>query len=164
MRQGERRKGEGRRQGGRCKGEGKRGKAEGARLKGTAESIVVIESLHHVSIVVSDVTAAKAFYGGVLGLAELPRPSFDFDGAWYALGDRQLHLIVHPPGRTRRGTTTIDSRDGHFALRVSDYDEALTYLRSRGVRVRESRLNATPWAQIYVTDPDGNVIELNCKR
>jgi catechol-2,3-dioxygenase len=25
-------------------------------------------------------------------------------------------------------------------------------------------VNVTPWAQIYVTDPDGNVIELNVER
>jgi catechol-2,3-dioxygenase len=28
----------------------------------------------------------------------------------------------------------------------------------------ESPRNMTPWAQIYVTDPDGNVIELNAER
>lgn len=134
------------------------------RRRGEAERAVIIKSLHHVSIVVTDLAAAKAFYGGLLGLAELSRPAFDFGGAWYALGDRQLHLIVHPRARTIRGTTDIDSRDGHFAVRVRDYEETLAYLRSHGVTVRESPLNATPWAQIYVTDPDGNVIEFNAER
>ena len=123
-----------------------------------------IQAFHHVGIVVTDLAAAKAFYGGLLGLRELPRPPFDFGGAWYALGDRQLHLIVHPPARTLRGTRDIDSRDGHLAVRVSDYDETLAYLRSRGVAVHESRQNLTPWAQLYVTDPDGNVIEFNVER
>lgn len=121
-------------------------------------------SLHHVSIVVTDLAAAKAFYGDVLGLEELPRPPFAFAGAWYAVGDRQLHLIVHAPARTLRGTRAIDSRDGHFALRVADYEDTLARLRSRGVEVRERRVNATPWAQLYVTDPDGNVIEFNAER
>ncbi len=123
-----------------------------------------IESLHHVSIVVTDLDIAKAFYGGLLGLRELPRPAFNFDGAWYELGDLQLHLIVHPPARTVRGTTEIDSRDGHFAVRVADYDQTLAYLKSRGVTVRESRQNVTPWSQLYITDPDGNVIEFNVER
>ena len=125
---------------------------------------IVIDTLHHVSLVVTDLAAAKTFYGGVLGLPELPRPAFDFDGAWYAIGDRQLHLIVHPTAKTLRGTTSIDSRDGHFALRVVDYDAALAHLRSRGVTVRENRENVTPWAQLQITDPDGNVIELNADR
>ena len=126
--------------------------------------MITVESLHHVSLVVRDLARAKAFYGGLLGLPELPRPAFDFDGAWYGLGDRQLHLIVHPPARTVRGTTDIDGRDGHFAVRVADYDATVEYLRSRGVPIKESRQNVTPWAQIYITDPDGNVIELNVER
>jgi glyoxylase I family protein len=125
---------------------------------------MTIESLHHVSVVVTDLVVAKAFYTEVLGLRELPRPAFNFEGAWYELGERQLHLIVHPPARTVRGTTEIDSRDGHFAVRVSDYDETLAYLKSRGVTVRESRQNVTPWSQLYITDPDGNVIEFNVER
>lgn len=125
---------------------------------------ITIQSLHHVSIVVRDLAVAKAFYSEVLGLREVPRPPFDFGGAWYTLGDRQLHLIVHPPARTVRGTTEIDSRDGHFAVRVTDYDQTLAYLKSRGVAVRESRQNVTPWSQLYITDPDGNIIELNVER
>ena len=125
--------------------------------------MIAIASLHHVGIVVTDLARAKAFYGEVLGLRELPRPAFDFDGAWYALGEGQLHLIVHP-GKTLRGTTAIDSRDGHFAVRVGSYDDTLAFLRSKGIEVRVSRQNVTPWAQLYVTDPDGNVIELNAER
>ena len=122
------------------------------------------ETLHHVSLSVTDLERAKRFYGKMLGLEELERPAFDFPGAWYALGDRQLHLIVHTAPRSLRGTTEIDSRDGHFALRVRDDQETLAHLRTHGVEVKESPVNATPWAQLYVTDPDGNVIELNVER
>ena len=124
----------------------------------------LVISLHHVSVAVSDLEAAKRFYGGVLRLVELPRPPFDFEGAWYRIGDRQLHLIVHPPARTLRGVSEIDSRDGHFAIRVKSFDETLAFLRGRGVTVRDRRENVTPWAQLYVTDPDGNVIEFNAER
>ena len=30
--------------------------------------------------------------------------------------------------------------------------------------MKESLVNPTPWAQIHLTDPDGNVIELNAER
>src|SRR5918995_1074881 len=93
------------------------------------QASIVIASLHHVAVVVTDLAAARGFYGGVLGLRELPRPAFDFAGAWYALGDRQLHLIVHPPARALRGTTMIDGRDGHFAVRVGDFDATLSALQ-----------------------------------
>lgn len=123
-----------------------------------------LQALHHVSVCVTDLARAKAFYGGVLGLDEIHRPIFSFPGAWYQLGDRQLHLIVHETPRALRGTTEIDGRDGHFAFRVRDYDEAVAWLRDRGVAYWENPDNPTPWKQVYVTDPDGNVIELNVER
>jgi len=126
--------------------------------------MIAIRLLHHVAVTVTDLERAKRFYGEVLGLREIPRPPFDFGGAWYDAGGQQLHLIVHPPTRTLRHTTAIDSRDGHLALRVASYDEALAHLRAHGVEVLNRPDNLTPWAQIYVTDPDGNVIELNADR
>ena len=121
--------------------------------------------LHHVSICVTDLARAKQFYGEMLGLQEVSRPDLGFPGAWYAIGDSQeLHLIVHPPSRTMRGTPEIDGRDGHFAFRVSSYEDMLARLRDRQVALVESPHNRTPWAQIYVTDPDGNVIEFNVER
>lgn len=120
--------------------------------------------LHHVAVCVTDLARAKRFYGSVLGLTELPRPAFDFPGAWYDLGGGQLHLIVRVAARTLRGTRDIDSRDGHFALRVPSYRAALEGLKARGVPVVERPENATPWAQLHLTDPDGNEIELNAER
>jgi catechol 2,3-dioxygenase-like lactoylglutathione lyase family enzyme len=123
-----------------------------------------VEFLHHVSVCVTDLPRAKAFYGELLGLTEVYRPITAFPGAWYQLGDRQVHLIVHESPRTLRGTTAIDGRDGHVAFRVRDYDETVAYLRTRGVPFWEHRENVTPWAQIFVTDPDGNVLEFNTER
>lgn len=125
--------------------------------------MIAIASLHHVSINVTDLARARQFYGGLLGLAELPRPVFDFDGAWYQIGDRQLHLIVHPPTRTLRGTREIDGRDGHFALRITGFEETLAYLEAHDVAMRVRRDSVTGWDQIFVTDPDGNVVELNAE-
>ena len=121
--------------------------------------------LHHTAVCVTDIAVAKRFYGEVLGLREIDRPAFPFAGAWYELGDgRQLHLIVHEHPRTLRGTRAIDLRDGHFALGVTDFDEAVAHLRAAGVECVERPDNVTPWQQVYVTDPDGNVIELNATR
>lgn len=124
--------------------------------------MISIESLHHVAVCVSDLERAKRFYSDVLGLVELPRPPFDFGGAWYQLGERQqLHLIVHPPTLTMRRTTDIDAKDGHLAIRVGSYQETVEHLRRHGIECLERPRNLTPWPQLYVTDPDGNVIELN---
>lgn len=120
-----------------------------------------ILNLHHVSVAVTDLERAKHFYSEVLGLEEMERPPFDFAGAWYRLGERQLHLIVQPNGKALRGTTEINSRDGHFAVRVQSYQGALRRLDELGVHYVAKPTNKTPWPQIFVTDPDGNIIELN---
>jgi catechol 2,3-dioxygenase-like lactoylglutathione lyase family enzyme len=124
-----------------------------------------LESLHHVSVCVTDIERAKRFYGDVLGLKEVTRPDFPFGGAWYEFDDgKQIHLIVHPETRTMRGVPMIDIRDGHLALRVRSYQETVDHLRAHGVELLEWPRNVTPWLQIYVTDPDGNVIEFNVDR
>lgn len=125
---------------------------------------MIVHGVHHVALTVTDLARARHFYGVVLGLRELPRPDFDFAGAWFDAGACQLHLIVHAGTRTLRGTTAIDSRDSHVALRVDGFHTALSHLREHGVACAEQFHNRTPWAQIYVTDPDGHVIELNVER
>jgi len=120
--------------------------------------------LHHVAVIVTDMEKATWFYSEVLGLKPLPRPAFPFPGAWYELGDRTLHLIVHPPARTMRGTRVIDPRDGHLAVRVTSFENTVARLKSFGVECLELPDNPTPWAQIYATDPDGNIIEFNVDR
>jgi catechol 2,3-dioxygenase-like lactoylglutathione lyase family enzyme len=128
-------------------------------------TILTVQRIHHTAVIVTDVERAKRFYGGVLGLQEIPRPDFPFGGAWYAVGaNQELHLIVYPEAQATRGSTTIDPRDGHFAMRVASYSAALEHLRRHGIACRELPANLTPYAQIYVTDPDGNVIELNADR
>lgn len=121
--------------------------------------------LHHVSILVTDNDAAKRFYGDVLGLREVSRPAFRFRGAWYELDDgSQIHLIESTHGKTLRHTQQIDSGDGHYALRVADFDAAVERLQAAGVEVSVRRENLTPWMQAYCVDPSGNVIELNAPR
>ena len=90
--------------------------------------------LHHVSINVSDVPAARDFYVDVLGLTErTDRPNFGFGGAWLDAGRQQIHLIEAdvPP-----------SMGQHFALAVTD-----------PVPVGTGR-------QSFLDDPAGNRIEL----
>ncbi|HZG87691.1 VOC family protein [Paenibacillus sp.] len=123
------------------------------------------EALHHAAVVVTDLARAKRFYGDVLGLAELPdRPAFPFPGAWYAIGADQLHLIVHEGAKTLRGTRGIDSRDGHFAIRVRDAGEVRARLDAAGWAYDDRPQSVTGWHQLFVTDPDGNVLEFNSRK
>ena len=116
------------------------------------------------TIAVRDLERAKRFYGDILGLREIPRPGLKSSGAWYALGDRELHLLVNDDAETLRDASRPDSGEGHFALRVSDWEATVEHLEANGVEVLARPRNPTPWKQAYVADPDRNVIELNADR
>ncbi|ARI78624.1 VOC family protein [Halobacillus mangrovi] len=120
------------------------------------------EGIHHVSILVTDIEKSKRFYGEVLGFQESnARPEFGFPGAWYQIGKTQLHLIEYEDGKTLRGTTEIDSRDGHFAIRVNDIEVFIERMEANHVKMLNKPHNKTEWHQVYISDPDGNIIEFN---
>lgn len=120
------------------------------------------EGIHHVSLAVANINLARNFYEKVLGFTlSNERPAFDFAGAWYELGATQLHLIESSTARTLRGTVEIDSKDGHFAIRVTEIAPILSRLDAHQWEYRDNPYSITGWHQLFVTDPDGNVIEFN---
>ncbi|ELK46611.1 VOC family protein [Halobacillus sp. ACCC02827] len=120
------------------------------------------EGIHHVSILITDLDRAKHFYGEVLGFQESKeRPDFGFPGAWYQLGETQIHLIQHEAGQARRDTTEIDSRDAHFAVRVHNVEAFIEKMEANDVAMLNKPHNKTEWHQVFISDPDGNLIEFN---
>jgi catechol 2,3-dioxygenase-like lactoylglutathione lyase family enzyme len=111
-----------------------------------------VSAVHHVSINVEDVDAARDFYVNVLGLKERrDRPDFGFPGAWLDAGGQQVHLI---------GAPTPAAQGQHFALQVEDLAGVITELRERGITVSDSVPVATS-LQAFLNDPSGNQIELH---
>lgn len=126
--------------------------------------MIQVEDIHHIAVNVTDLEISVAFYKSVLGLEEIERPGFDFPGAWFSLGDRQLHLIAAKDSMTYRGTMDVNPKEGHFALRVKSYSGSLDKIKKEGIPYMDFPHGPTPWPQIHITDPDGNVIELNAIR
>jgi glyoxylase I family protein len=111
--------------------------------------------VHHVSVCVTDVEAARRFYVDVLGFQERgDRPDFGFPGAWFDVGGRQVHLI-------EVATMPPDAGSNHFALRVDDIDEAVASIEAHGVEVRRAAYFPNAGKQAFLADPSGNGIELN---
>jgi len=123
--------------------------------------VIKLENFHHVSLSVTDIEKSKHFYGTVLGFPEIERPDFDFPGAWYQVGTAQLHLIQNSEAETLRTSDKLDSRDGHFAIRVKSYDETLKYLQENGLEVKAKPESKSGFKQIFCMDPDRNLIEFN---
>jgi catechol 2,3-dioxygenase-like lactoylglutathione lyase family enzyme len=117
--------------------------------------------LSHVSVTVTDVTKARDFYSGVLGFQEIPRPAFDFPGIWYSLGgDLQLHIILNDQlVRPAVEREKIIARYPHFAVWTDDCDETAEKITALGLSTRDVISGPTGLRQVFVKDPDGNMVE-----
>ena len=121
------------------------------------------QALDHVSITVHDFDEARPFYEGVLGLEQDPaRPGFGIAGAWYIVGQSQIHLIQEPEG-AELGTKApkLTPMAAHLALRVDDYDAAVAHFKQHDIEVFETSAEN---GQLWVRDPSGNIIELISQR
>ena len=121
----------------------------------------LFKQIQHVSITVTDVEKARDFYTRTLGFQEVPRPAFDFPGIWYSLGgDLQLHIILNDelvkPAVERE---TITARYGHFALWTEDADATAARITELGLPCRDVVSGPTGLRQVFVKDPDGNMVE-----
>jgi catechol 2,3-dioxygenase-like lactoylglutathione lyase family enzyme len=119
---------------------------------------MIVKRAHHVSFGVSDLEASRGFYAGLLGLREIERPDFGLPGAWYEAGEAQVHLIALPQGfEGVRPSPTLNPVTNHAAFEIDDYEKALAELEARGIEV----LRTSPEVgQMWIRDPDGNIIEL----
>ena len=125
--------------------------------------------LDHAALIISDPERSRAFYVGVLGLEEVPRPeTFEFPGLWLQIGEQQLHLIgevedgrakqVHPGFRADE---LASGYAGHFAIEVDDLDATIAALKANGgTLVGGPRPRGDGVLQAYISDPDGHVVEL----
>ena len=124
-------------------------------------AVDTISSYSHINILVDDLDAAHAFYIDTLGFEVLPRPDFgDVRGAWYRVGQLQLHLSVV--------TEMPDLKGGfpHLAFHIATdvFDSTIDALKSAGVEfLGDTMLRedfGEPVRAIFCKDPAGNPIEL----
>lgn len=118
-----------------------------------------IAELDHVALHVKDLEASCKFYREVLRLDPLPRPAFNFPGAWFRLGERhELHLIGE------RTIPVVSHRQGnHFAVRAENLDEWEQHFKRIGFTPLVRKLRPDGAGQIFLEDPDGHIIELSEK-
>lgn len=128
-----------------------------------------------------------AFYSGILGLEQIGRPKDLVDelklGAWFKVGEsgQTLHLIANEKLQSTFRKAGLSSRDIHFAVRIGSFIDTLRFLVSQeywlegyrpeaeggpgdGLALKEMRVHLIGKAgfpQIFIMDPDRNVVELN---
>jgi catechol-2,3-dioxygenase len=106
---------------------------------------------------VADLDAARIFYRDVLGFEETLYGEGREGRYWYLVGETaRLGLWTEQVGLAGgRGGAHV-----HYAFHVeeSEIDRLLERLEQRGAEV-EGPIQLGPGRAIYITDPDGNVVE-----
>jgi catechol 2,3-dioxygenase-like lactoylglutathione lyase family enzyme len=114
-----------------------------------------IAGLDHVQIAIPPGAdaAARAFYGGVLGLSEIPKPAplNASGGMWFLTGATQLHIGSQ--------ADFVPAKKAHPAFIVEDFDAYCALLRKQEVALREEAQVAGR-RRAGIEDPFGNRIEL----
>jgi len=115
----------------------------------------MVTSLDHVQLAMpaGRESEAHAFYEGVLGIPEIPKPSSlnERGGCWFVQGDLKLHLGIDPDFRP--------ARKAHPAFIVDDLEALKVVLTEAGHPFRVDD-ELADYHRIYVDDPFGNRIEL----
>jgi catechol 2,3-dioxygenase-like lactoylglutathione lyase family enzyme len=121
---------------------------------------VSVGKLDHYNVSTRDLGATVRFYEDILGLVNGPRPPFDFPGAWlYSEGHPVLHLNDISPTDTpqRPDSGVID----HVAFGSRGFEEMKQRLAKKGVQYRVNVVPNSTRRQIFLTDPNNVLLELN---
>ncbi|CAM5544759.1 MULTISPECIES: VOC family protein [Streptomyces] len=114
----------------------------------------MITGLDHVQLAAppGSEAALRAFYGGVLGLREIPKPPSltERGGCWFEAGEGQLHLGIDPDFHP--------ARKAHPALRVAGLRAYAQRLAGQGVQVSWND-DLPGHDRFYAYDPVGNRLE-----
>jgi catechol 2,3-dioxygenase-like lactoylglutathione lyase family enzyme len=91
------------------------------------------------------------YYRDCLDLERLDKPEGTRPaGAWFRLGEAELHLSMDPHN---------PPKEAHFAISVDDFEAVIKRLRTRGQHIEQAR--AIPMRRrCYTRDPAGNRIEI----
>jgi catechol 2,3-dioxygenase-like lactoylglutathione lyase family enzyme len=97
--------------------------------------------------------AARAFYGALLGLREIPKPPelAARGGVWFRLGQQELHVGIEEDFRP--------ALKAHPAFRCVDPDALATSLEASGAPVTWDG-HVAGVRRFYTADPFGNRLEI----
>ena len=132
-----------------------------------SDSVIPIKGLDHIVLRVRDIDAMLRFYGEVLGCG-VEKIQEDL-GLWQLRAGDALIDFATVDGPIGREKGPAPERDGHnqdhFCLLVDPWDEDAirSALEAHGLQVEEAaiRYGATGYGpSIYLTDPEGNTVEL----
>ena len=126
-----------------------------------------LRGIDHIVLRVEDIDVMRRFYCDILGATHVAyRPEFGMSHLRVGAAMIDLVEVAGPLGKAGGAGPGREGRNmDHLCLRVEPFDEQeiLSYLRKHGVPVGDvkKRFGAEGnGVSIYVTDPEGNTVEL----
>ena len=117
---------------------------------------IQVKELAFVFYPVSDVAAARKFYGGLLGLKVGIELEFA-PGQWwieYDIAGQALALSNGIPGKPQSA----------LALEIADLDAALAAVKAAGVTISQPVTEFPPCRMFQIQDPSGNEITVHQRK
>lgn len=123
-----------------------------------------LQKIHHVAIIASDYERSRNFYVNQLEF-EIIRENYREDRGDYKLdlrlGDCELELFGEK-GAPKRPSYPEACGLRHLALAVEDMEEAVAWLRKKGIGTEPVRVDEfTGKRMTFFHDPDGLPLELH---
>lgn len=134
------------------------------------ESPFKIKEFNHLTRECLDLDVSIKFYKKLFGFTEVPRPPFESTGCWLWGHGLNLHLIQTEKIKERQVSDILRLMHykgmpiaDHFAFLVDDIKAIENFLDAHGVFYYQDDNVHTGTYQIFLFDPDFNVVEIsNC--
>tara|TARA_B100000902_G_C27147421_1_gene831866 strand:+ start:421 stop:807 length:387 start_codon:yes stop_codon:yes gene_type:complete len=114
--------------------------------------------IHHISLIVSNITKSIKFYNEFLNLEiDNSRPELSCDGLWFKIGNQQIHLLQVPNPDNIKNRPPHGGNDRHVALMVDNLEPFILRLKTLEIPFHMSKSGRPA---LFCRDPDGNTFEL----
>ncbi|MFP6710458.1 MAG: VOC family protein [Rhodospirillales bacterium] len=115
--------------------------------------------MHHVALATADLDSTLKFYTDVVGLKAGPTPSSSGRLQWMYAGENPV-LHIFQPKVVRDAPVSGVYGIAHFALHISNFDEAVARLKSHDIEYSENEMESRAARQVFFDGPDGVRVEL----
>ena len=132
-----------------------------------SEKHTAVGGLGEISFRVNNLDAMQRFYEQVIGLPlmnRFPNSAFFKIADGYGGHTQVLALFDRSQNPGYRGTDAATSTIDHIAFEIplADFADERKRLESLGLQVETAEHAWVHWRSLYVSDPEGNQVELVC--
>jgi len=133
----------------------------------TNEKRTVVRGLGEIAFRVNNLDAMQQFYEHVIALplmTRFPNSAFFKIADGYGGHTQVLALFDRSQSHGYRGSDAAPSTIYHIAFEIplADFADELKRLKGLGIQVETAEHAWVHWRSLYVSDPEGNQVELVC--